>query len=430
MLNITVPKNYIIEFSYVIKVLLMENLNFDAYEIIASDEEDVIFSNAYGQIKFANVFFKGEIRTLHTKENLPTSCIDFSYNNCYYKSLYKRHDKINAGGNGNIEIGPDIFATTYFLLTQWESTVLDGDHLGRYKFKSSSLCKFGLYGIPVVNQYIQLLHQLLRQININCKIDHYKPHFSCDIDSITKYKSIRNLLGGIYHRGQTIDVIKSYAKSKKNKKNDPYYSFDFLFKILEKCNIDSTFYFMSDFEDSRYDTKDYELYEPLIQGLVKEIKERQYAIGLHPTINTWKSYDSLKTQKQMLERSINADIVDIRQHYLRYDVNTTWSIMERNGFSYDSSMQFTEGMGFAAGMCTPFTLFDIANRKETKMQEIPLIVMKKKDYVYDIEKAYNSMVTVINEAKKYSGRFMLLFHNSDLETNNEQLLFEKVMDAL
>lgn len=428
MLKISVPAEFIIELSYVINVLLKEQLNFYQFDIVTSNDEDVIFENNIGKIKFANVFFHGNTTNLHTKENLPSQCIDFSYNNVGYKSLYHRDSKIEKEGNC-IYLGHDVFASTYFLLTQWESKLLSGDHLGRYKLATSTIYKFGLYETPVVNQYVQLIQQLLQQLNVETKTDGYKPHFSCDIDSITKYKTFRNLIGSIYHTRKPLNAIKLYLSAKRNKKNDPYYCFDYLFSMLEKYNLEATFYFMAGLEDKRYDTKDYDLNEPLVQEIVKGIKTRQYQIGLHPTINTWQSYDTIKDQKEVLEKAVDSKVVNVRQHYLRYDVGT-WAIMEGNDFLYDSSMQFTEGIGFAAGICTPFTLFDLINRRPTKVKEIPLIAMKKKDYVQHVSQSFEKMFTIINEAKKYNGRFMILFHNSDLETENERMLFEKILESL
>ena len=77
-----------------------------------------------------------------------------------------------------------------------------------------------------------------------------------------------------------------------------------------------------------------------------------------------------------------------------------------------------------------FSLFDIKNRKATKVKEIPLIAMKKKDYVLDVDKSYEKMFSIVKEAKKYNGRFMILFHNSDLETENERMLFEKMVGSI
>lgn len=428
ILKVFVPADFIIELSYIINVLLKEQLNLHQFDIVPCSQSDVVFENNNGRIVFANVFFKGNAKNLHTKENLPSQCIDFSFNNATYKSLYHRENKIEKEDN-SIYVGLDIFSSTYFLLTQWESGLMAGDHLGRYKLATSSIYKFGLYGTPIVNQYVQLLQSLLQEINIDTKLADYEPQFSCDIDSITKYKTFRNLLGSIYHTKQPIKAIKSFAKAWINKKKDPYYSFEYIFKMLEKYNFEATFYFMAGFEDKRYDTKDYDLNEPLIQEIVKGIKARNYKIGLHPTINSWQSYNTIKEQKEVLEKAVSYRIENIRQHYLRYDLGT-WAIMEGNGFLYDSSMQFTEGIGFASGICTPFTLFDLKNRRPTKVKEIPLIAMKKKDYVVNVDKSYEKMFYVIDEAKKYNGRFMILFHNSDLETENERMLFEKILESL
>ncbi len=425
---VKIPKNFIPEYTYVLKVLLEENLNFGHFKIETHEAEEVYFITSSGKIVFENVFFKGDQKEFHSLKNLPNECIDFDFENITYKALYFKEKEIKNVG-AEYSVGIDIFATTYFLLTQWESTLLEGDHLGRYKYETSTIKKFDLYLIPVVNQYIFLLKNLLQKIGVETKIKEYKPMFSCDIDSITKYKNLRNLLGGFYHRKDYFKIISEYKRSVKNKEQDPYFSFDYMFDRLEKKGIESTFYFMAGLEDSRYDTKDYSLNEPLLQKLIGQIKSKDFTIGLHPTINSWKSKSTIVAQKIELEKACSQSVNDVRQHYLRYNLNT-WSIIEESDFTKDSSVQFTQGMGFACGMCTPYSLYNIRERETLKVVETPLILMKKKDYVSNVNATFEEMKSVLDIAKKYNGRFQILFHNSDLETPNEKLLFEKVIDYL
>ena len=139
---------------------------------------------------------------------------------------------------------------------------------------------------------------------------------------------------------------------------------------------------------------------------------------------------SVPSQKEKLENAVKEEITNIRQHYLRYDVMETIPAINELGFTNDSSIQFTEGCGFAAGICTPYSLYDLKNRKITNVMETPLIYMKKKDYVEDVDAAFEKAKPILDETKKYHGRFSILFHNADLETENEKALFEKVMNYL
>lgn len=416
------------EIKYVLHVLLNENLNFADYEVILKEEADFVFTTDEGSITIANCFFSGNIHTLYNKEKLPQSVKKTNFEGHEIVSLYHRGDGSIAHSGANIILNCDIIGSSYFLLTQWESTIGGSDHLGRYDYHSSSIKRFDLYKTPVVNQYILFLQHLLGKIGIKTERHKYKPIFSSDIDCITKYSSLRNLLGGLRHRKE-LSVIREYFQSRNNKEEDPYYSFPYLFGQLGKKGIDSVFYFMTEDTDS-LDTKDYDLKEDAIQKIVEHMKESNYKMGLHPGINSWRNINAIKSQRDKLQTAFSTEIKHARQHYLRYDTTQTWSHYQEVGLSTDSSVQFTEGQGFAAGMCTPYSLYDITNRQRLNVKEVPLIYMKKKNYVKDVEAEFEKAKSIIDIAKKYNGEFMILFHNADLETENERKLFENVLGIL
>lgn len=426
-LEIYIPEKYALEIAYVLQVFLKENLNINNYTFEEAETTDVVFKTAVGSITVNNDFFKGDYDDLFKNENFPNSRINIIFEDIEIKALYGNNTLTVE--NNNYYLGADIIGSAFFMLTQWESTIKEGDHLGRYKYDTSTLKKFDLYKTPVVNQYILFLQRLLEKIGVETILNEYKPEFTSDIDCITKYKTIRNLLGGLYHR-KSFSVFNEYFRSRKNKAADPYFTFDYMLKAIQQKNIDSTFYFMTDVQDKNYDTIDYDLNESLIQNLFSRIKESNYKIGLHPSINSWKNKETICIQKQKLENAVKEKITNIRQHYLRYDVLETISAINELGFINDSSIQFSEGCGFAAGMCTPYSLFDLKNRKITNVTETPLIYMKKKDYVKDVEASFQKAKPILDEAKKYHGRFSILFHNADMETKNERELFEKILDYL
>ena len=404
-----------------------ENLNINNYTVEESETDNVVLKTSSGSITINNQFFKGESEKLYTLENLPASITKVAFEDIKITALYG--NSTLTVENNNYYLGADIIGSTFFMLTQWESTIKEGDHLGRYKYDNSTLKKFDLYKTPIVNQYILFLKRLLEKIGVESKLKEYKLEFTCDVDSITKYKSFRNLLGGLYHR-KSLSVLSENFRSRNDKSADPYFTFDYMLKTIQQKNIDATFYFMTDVENIKYDTIDYDLNESLIQNLFTRIRESNYKIGLHPSINSWKDKETISNQKQKLENAVKEKISNIRQHYLRYDVKETIPAINELGFTNDSSLQFTEGCGFATGMCTSFSLYDLKNRRTTNVMETPLIFMKKKDYVKDVEASFQKAKPILDEAKKYQGRFSILFHNADLETRNERELFEKVLNYL
>jgi hypothetical protein len=426
-LTISIPQTFSSEIKYVLKVLLKENLNNHNYHIQESSANNVVFKSTTGSLTIQNDFFVGSYESLHIAAHLPINTVKVKVDDKEVVVLYG-NDKFSSEGN-DYYLGADIISSTYFMLTQWESTITPCDSLGRYSYTHSSIKRLDLYHRPIVNEYIALLQYLLNKLGVNTATSIYHPIFTCDVDNITKYHTFNNLLGGLRHM-RSLSVIKEYFTSKKNKRDDVYFTFPYMLSILDNKNIDALFYFMTEAEDTAYDIIDYNLSDNIISNLASSIRERNYNIGLHPSINSWKNGQTIARQKKQLESSFGIEVKDCRQHYLRYDVNTTWALYDELNIKSDSSMQFSEGKGFAAGMCTPYTLYDLSTRSATDVVEIPLIYMKKKESIKSVESSFKEYKAVIDQAKKHNGKFMILFHNTDLETVMEKKLFEEAVNYL
>ncbi|MBP6396552.1 MAG: hypothetical protein KBF57_05470 [Saprospiraceae bacterium] len=433
-LHITIPGYFDREVAYVMHVLLKQNLGISNYIIERKPVTNYIFAGPNGSLEINNSFFTGEKANLYVASNLPQKRVDFSWPGLQerFTSLFG-NDEIKLEGH-KYYCGPDLIASTFFLLTQWESHTKENDALGRYSYGSSIIQRWELYHRPVINEYVFLLENVFRSIGISANRGPYEATFSCDIDSVQKFKSVRNLGGALYHSGLNFSKWKkeilAYKNSKSNAIQDPYFSFDYMLGALQQHNLRSVFYFMTGKTNTRYDHADYWMEEPGMQTLVKELKQRTINIGLHPSFETAYTPGTMASEKSVLEKAIGEEVTIVRQHYLRYKADDTWKMYDDLGFKIDSSVQFTEGLGFASGCCTPYSLFSISERRMTEVVEWPLILMKKKDYVKDVEKTFSAYTDIIDIAKKHQGRFQVLFHNSDVETESERALFEATLNYL
>lgn len=433
-LHITIPGYFDREVAYVIHVLLKQNLGISNYIFERKPVTNFIFTGPNGSLEINNAFFVGEQANLFVASKLPQNKIDFSWPGLQerFTSLFGS-DEIKYADQ-KYYCGPDLIASSFFLLTQWESHTKKSDALGRYNYVGSSIQIWELYHRPLINEYVFLMKNVLESIGISANRGSYEATFSCDIDSVQKFKSVRNLAGAIYHSGLNTSKWKkeilAYKKSKSNAIQDPYFSFDYMLGALQQHNLRSVFYFMTGKTNARYDHTDYWMEEPKMQTLVKELKQHKINIGLHPSFETAYTPGTMASEKSVLEKAIGEEVTMVRQHYLRYKADDTWKMYDDVGFKIDSSVQFTEGLGFAAGSCTPYSLYSISERRMTEVVEWPLILMKKKDYVKDVEKIYSSFAKIIDIAKKHHGRFQVLFHNSDVETETERELFEATLNHL
>ena len=106
-----------------------------------------------------------------------------------------------------------------------------------------------------------------------------------------------------------------------------------------------------------------------------------------------------------------------RQHYLRFENPTTWNLWENEKMEWDSTMSYADEIGFRNGVCYPFPVFDILNRKKLNLMERPLILMEGTLGLYmdiTLDDAKNRVWELMNQVKKYEGDFVFLWHNSSL----------------
>lgn len=115
-----------------------------------------------------------------------------------------------------------------------------------------------------------------------------------------------------------------------------------------------------------------------------------------------------------------ADINFGRQHFLRFEVPTTWQVWEDNNMKWDSTLSYADREGFRCGVCYDFPVFNIFTRKKLKLYEKPLIVMDGsfKTYQKTISKQdmIDNLVILQNKVRKYNGTFVFLWHNSSFNT--------------
>jgi len=105
-----------------------------------------------------------------------------------------------------------------------------------------------------------------------------------------------------------------------------------------------------------------------------------------------------------------------RSHYLHFDYQKSFRILENAGILYDSTLGYWENIGFRAGISFPFYPFNIEENRPFRVLEIPLIVM---DTTLHSKKAMNmnplaarlTLRRLIDMADKYQSHLSLLWHN-------------------
>jgi len=409
-LIIKIPNNNIQERSYIIDVLFNEFLGLEYTLEIGSKDYEIVLANQKKLI-IKDTFFNKYSKDLEylKLENIPKSI----------KEL-------------------DIFSASFFMLTRWEEYVnKNRDNHNRFPATESLAYREGFLDRPIVNEMLEELKTKFLELDSSFvfKKREFELVLTHDVDNVRFWKSkkqlIRLVVGDILKRKDislAIDRIREYYEVSKGYIKDPYDTFDWLMEQSERIGVQSRFYFMSGGVtqyDNRYDIKQQ-------KQLIEKIKSRGHIIGTHPSYNAYNDFEQFKKEKELLEKVCECKIDEGREHYLRFEVPTTWQIWEDNGMSVDSTCGYADKEGFRCGTGDEFSVFNILTRKKLRLKERPLIFMDDNHYSYNnisMDRSHKKIKNLVQNAKTYNIKITLLFHNS-IFIDNKKIDFTRLYEKL
>ena len=423
MIKIITCENASSEKTYILKTLLEDFLGLQFILEVSPETKDYeIFLENGNKLIIEDHFFSKypkDLEYLNTS-SIPSQLKFFSHPFAVNKDIPILYGvpKIVLS-NSLLTCGIDIFASCFFMLTRWEEYVNPvRDKHNRFPASESTALKHGFLHRPVVNEYVEMLWNMLEHLGINQKRPPIKSrlYVTHDVDHLYFWKSrsqlLRLIAGDILKRRNlplAIHRWKEYLNVQKGKIPDPFDTFDWLMEQSERIGEKSRFYFMSGGQ-TKYDNH-YSLSDRRVDKLMSEIKKRGHLIGIHPSYDTYNDAELLKVEKKNLEQITGRTIEEGRQHYLRFEVPTTWQCWEDAGLKIDSTCGYADKEGFRCGTGDTFSVFNILTRQQLKLKERPLIVMDGTLFHYQ---SYNHEEArkATNALRNRLTSFTVLWHNS------------------
>lgn len=432
MIKVLVPKNNINERKYILDIFFIEFLELNYKLILKDDCEKWIIELENGNKVFFEDHFFNRFRTdlEYLKiENIPKN-INFAINRFVSgKNIPVIFGDLNikeiniSNSNKNIYSSIDIFASSFFMLTRWEEYVnKNRDEHNRFPATESLAYKCGFLDRAVVNEYVHMFRNILIDIGVEIKdkADIRDMVLTHDIDEIYYFSGVKNFIYKVLKNiklgniSTAFNNVIDYGLIKLNIKKDKYDTFDWLMDISEKYNTKSRFYFMCG-GITKYDNF-FSIYSKDIKRHLKNIKKRDHIIGIHPSYNTYNNSEEFRKEKKTLEKVTGEKIIEGRQHYLRFEVPTTWQIWEDNGMEIDSTCGYADIEGFRCGIGEEYSVFNILTRKKLKLKERPLVIMD--DTLFNYKKYDEEYAkVVVNNLIKNSSLLTILWHNSFISKN-------------
>lgn len=203
---------------------------------------------------------------------------------------------------------------------------------------------------------------------------------------------------------------------------DPYWSFERWMGEEERRGFRSSFYICSPAPTRRheYDAL-YSLDDPLqyegrrirVSGLLREMRRRGHEVGLHGSYMSHRSATELQLQRAQIEEALGAPVAGTRQHFLRFEIGTTWTAQAAAGFGYDSTLGYNEALGFRAGIAAPFKPFDPTTGQAYGPWQLPLTAMDGtlfRTLKLDEEAAVRAVSRHLDAVEAVGGLGVLLWH--------------------
>jgi hypothetical protein len=201
-------------------------------------------------------------------------------------------------------------------------------------------------------------------------------------------------------------------------------------RISQSRGLQSAFYWQTT-APSSWDAG-YDIEDTRIRNVIERLTAHGFEMGLHPGYSTFGSLERLQEEVARIRRVIGEGPIGGRQHYLRWRP-ATWKAWEDAGLAYDSTVGFADAMGFRAGTCIPYRPWLFDEERESRILEIPLVVMDCTPVRYmnlDDAETLRRIDRLIRRCKAVGGVFTLLWHNASVIERPYAKMYPRILDKL
>jgi peptidoglycan/xylan/chitin deacetylase (PgdA/CDA1 family) len=341
----------------------------------------------------------------------------------------------------------DILGTAFFMLTRYEEiAVAARDQYDRFPAASSAASRAGLLGRPIVDEAVERLWEQLRRAwpRLERRERAFAVVLSHDVDDPlatlqhTPRDVVRQFGGDLVRRRDLRLAARRVRSLLGDPALDPHNTFEFLMDVSERHGLRSAFYFLA-YRDQRPRAGAYLFEDPWVRKLIGRVARRGHEIGIHPSFPTYRDPERTREELGRLQRVAEAEGVAQdewggRQHYLRWANPDTWRNWEAAGLAYDTTLAFSEQIGFRTGTCHPYRAFDLRARRPLSLREEPFQVMDVtllSSMGLSLDAAREATLAIAAQCRRHGGRLGILWHNNTLlRSAREQQWYAELIAAV
>ncbi len=429
MLLIYTPKitkriNYIFNLYFVQLLATPYELTSNADLFIAHTEAKFSYaSNPFGQELFfqsSDLLFKTGI------EGQDLNYFLFEKNAAFYPTYHSKS-----------ALPFDPFAAAFYLVTRYEEYLpYMRDRFGRFEAGESFAGQKEFLRKPVVNIWAQKIKEILTshfpELSFAKRQYQFTPTIDIDSAYAYKYKGAVRTIGGIVSALSKLELreISERIRVILGLRKDPFDTYNYQLMIQRRYQL-QPIYFILLADYGRLD-KNLPVTNRHFQVLIKSLSDYSQ-VGIHPSVASGEDFSKLKIEIDRLNRILNREITQSRQHFLRLNFPSTYRNLIQLDITDDYTMGYASEPGFRAGICDPFYFYDLDMETVTKLMIHPFQLMEGtlKDYMNKTpEQSLAIMKLLIDEVKAVDGTFISLWHNESLSDQKRWAGWRKVYEDM
>ena len=318
------------------------------------------------------------------------------------------------------DLGFDVFSAVFYLISRYEKYLEhEPDEYGRYAHWNSLAWKEGFLNVPLIDIWLLKFKQELESkfTSLTTQDSQFTFLPTYDIVIAWSYKNkgfVRSVAASLNRPSSIVKRIKVIA----GKEKDPYDSYDWLKQLHEENNLQPIYFFLVAAENSEYD-KNISPKKKALQQLIQSTA-KQAIIALHPSTQSNTNKELLSKEKNILQQISGKKITATRHHYILFHLPHSYRELIAAGFTDDHSMGYGTVNGFRASTSSSFLWYDLEKEETTSLRIHPYAYMEANSF-YELHQspaeALEEMKQLAEEVKKVNGRFISIFHNHMLGTD-------------
>ena len=327
----------------------------------------------------------------------------------------------------------DLLASVLLTLSRFEELQSDErDMHGRFLATQSVALKHNFLHRPVVDEYGLALEQVIQSLlpgwrpaerRLMVKLSH-------DIDEIGFPRNMSNSLGHTVKRRKPSATLRDLIGPIFGLRPSLLEAVLRLAELSKRHGMVSALYWK--FSGQTAWDSGYDLAMKPVREVLSCLRNAGMELGVHPGYDTFGGSRQLADEVERIREVIGESLIGGRQHFLRWHP-CTWRDWEKLGLAYDSTVGFSDHIGFRAGTCVPYRPWSLELNREIALLEIPLLAMDVTLAYYmrlSPERSLAMLLQCVERCKLVGGVFTLLWHNRSLLDPNYGHTYQKVLSAL